>query len=57
MYNVGALSNTHNDIARFEIMVNEVARMDVLQVTELGTVDISQFVVASQVEFTHQLPS
>ena len=33
-------SNTHNDIARFEIMVNEVARMDVLQAMELGIVDI-----------------
>jgi len=50
-------SDTHNDIARFEVTVNEVAGMDVLQVTELGVVDISPSVVASEVEFTHQLPS
>jgi len=37
--------------------VNEVVGMDVLQVTELGIVDISPLVVVSEVEFTHQLPS
>jgi len=31
--------------------------MDVLQVMELGIVDISPSVVVSEVEFTHQLPS
>ena len=41
VYNMGAPSNTHNNIARFEITVNEVVRMDVLQATELGIVDIS----------------
>jgi len=50
-------SDTHNDIARFEVTVNEVAGMDVLQATELGVVDISPLVVVSEVEFTHQLPS
>ena len=50
-------SNTHKDIARFEVAVNEVAGMDVLQATELGIVDISPSVVVSEVEFTHQLPS
>ena len=50
-------SNTHKDIARFEVAVNEVVGMDVLQVTELGIVDISLLVVVSEVEFTHQLPS
>jgi uncharacterized protein YlxP (DUF503 family) len=50
-------SNAHNDIARFEIAVNEVAKMDVLQATELGIVDISPSVVISEVECTHQLPS
>jgi len=38
-------------------MVNEVAKMDVLQATELGIVDISLSVVVSEVEFTYQLPS
>ena len=50
-------SDTHNDIARFEVAVNEVVGMDVLQATELGVVDISPSVVVSEVEFTHQLPS
>ena len=50
-------SDTHNDIARFEVAVNKVPRMDVLQATELGVVDISPSVVVSEVEFTHQLPS
>ena len=50
-------SDTHNNIARFEVMVNEVVGMDVLQVTELGIVDISPSVVVSEVEFTYQLPS
>jgi uncharacterized protein YlxP (DUF503 family) len=57
VYNVGALSDTHDDVARFEIAVNEVARMDVLQATELGIVDIGPSAVVSEVKFTHQLPS
>jgi hypothetical protein len=57
VYNVGVPSDTHDDIARFEIAVNEVARMDVLQATELGIVDISPSAVVSEVKFTHQLPS
>ena len=50
-------SDTHKDIARFEVAVNKVVGMDVLQATELGIVDISPSVVVSEVEFTHQLPS
>ena len=50
-------SNTHKDIARFEVTVNEVVGMDVLQAMELGIVDISPLVVVSEVEFTYQLPS
>ena len=50
-------SDTHKDIARFEVAVNEVVGMDVLQAMELGIVDISPLVVVSEVEFTHQLPS
>ena len=50
-------SDTYKDIARFEVAVNEVAGMDVLQAMELGIVDISPSVVVSEVEFTHQLPS
>jgi len=46
-------SNTHNEIARFEVAVNKVPRMDVLQATELGVVDISPSVVVSEVDFTH----
>lgn len=40
-------------------MVNKVAGMDVLQVTELGIVDIGPSVMVSGIEFafTHQLPS
>ena len=41
MYDVCMLSNTHNDIARFEIAVNKGARMDVLQATKLIIVNIS----------------
>jgi hypothetical protein len=57
VYNIGVLSETHNDVARFEIAVNEVARMYVLQTMELGTIDISSSVVVLEVEFTHQLSS
>ena len=55
VYNVSVTSETHNDVARFEIAVNEVARMYVLQTTDLGTIDISPSVEVSEVEFTHQL--
>jgi len=51
------LSNTHNDIARFEIAVNEAVRMDVLQATKLIIVNISPSVMVTEVEFTYQLPS
>jgi len=51
------LSDTHNDIARFEIAVNKVVRMDVLQATELSIVNISPSVMVTEIEFTHQLPS
>jgi len=51
------LSDTHNDIARFEIAVNKAARMDVLQVTKLIIANISPSVMVTEVEFTHQLPS
>ena len=50
-------SDTHNDIARFEVIVNEVARMGGLQAAELGAIDVSLPVVVTEVEFTHQLPS
>ena len=53
VYNVGMPSDTHNDIARFDIAVDEIARMDVLQATELSTVDISLSVMVSEVVFTH----
>lgn len=55
VYNIGVPSETHNDVARFEIAVDEVVRMYVLQTMELGTVDISPSVIVSEVEFTHQL--
>jgi len=51
------LSNTHNNIARFEIAVNEAARMDVLQAMKLIIVNISPSVMVTEVEFTYQLPS
>jgi hypothetical protein len=51
------LSETHKHVARFEIAVNEVARMYVLQAMELGIVDMSPSAVVSEVKFTHQLPS
>jgi hypothetical protein len=50
-------SNTHNNIARFEVAMNEVVRIDVLQAMELGIVNISLAVVVPEVEFTHQLLS
>jgi hypothetical protein len=50
-------SDTHNDVAGFDVAVNKVPRMDVLQATELGIVDISPSVTVSGVEFTHQLHS
>ena len=56
VYSVGVLSGTHNDVARFDIAMNEVARMYVLQATELGIIDISPSAMALEVEFTHQLP-
>ena len=59
VYNVGLLSETHNDVARFEIAVNKVARMYVLQAMELGIVDMTHMspsAVVSEVEFTYQLP-
>jgi hypothetical protein len=46
-------SDTHNDIARFEVTVNEVARMGVLQAAELEAVDVSLLVVVTEVEFTY----
>jgi len=57
VYDVRVLSDTHNDIARFEIAVNEAARMDILQATKLIIVNISPSVMVTEVEFTHQLPS
>jgi len=50
-------SDTHNDIARLEIAVNKVVRVDVLQAMELSIVDISPSVMVSEVKFTYQLPS
>jgi hypothetical protein len=35
VHHVGLLADAHNDVGRFEITVNEVARMDILQATEL----------------------
>ena len=35
MHYLGIIANTYNNIARFEIMMDEVARMDVLQVRDL----------------------
>jgi hypothetical protein len=57
MYDVGMTSDTHNDIAGFEVAVNKVPRVDVLHAMKLGVVDISPSVVVSEVEFTHQLHS
>jgi hypothetical protein len=56
VYNIGVPTNTHDNIARFEITVNEVARMDVLQAMELDIENISQSVMAPEVKLTHQLP-
>jgi uncharacterized protein YlxP (DUF503 family) len=38
---IGLLADTHDDIARFEVTVDEVARMDLLQATELEAAFIS----------------
>ena len=57
MHHVGLLADAHNDVARFEITVNEVARMDILQATELDIADISPSVKASEIKYINQLPS
>jgi uncharacterized protein YlxP (DUF503 family) len=44
------LADAHNDVARFEIAVNEVARMDILQATELDIADVSPSVKASEIK-------
>jgi hypothetical protein len=35
MHCIGVIADAHNNIARFEIMMDEVARMDVLQMRDL----------------------
>ena len=41
---VGALANPYDKIARFEILVNEIVRMNVLQAMTLDIKDISPLV-------------
>jgi len=42
MHYIGIIANAQNNIARFVIMIDEVARMDVLQMRDLHRlVDIS----------------
>jgi len=54
VHHVGLLADAHNDVARFEIVVNEVATTDILQAKEL---DISPSVKASEIKYINQLPS
>jgi hypothetical protein len=54
VHHVGLLADAHNDVARFEIVVNEVVRTDILQAKEL---DISPSVKASEIKYIYQLPS
>jgi hypothetical protein len=56
VHSIGQLADTHDDIARFEIAVDEVVRMDKLQTTELDAADISRLVTACN-QITHQLLS
>jgi hypothetical protein len=42
--NIGLLANAHDNVTRFEIAVNKVAGVDVLQAGELNT-DISSLVI------------
>ena len=35
------LVDAHNDVARLQVAVNEVVRMDVLQATKLNTANVS----------------
>ena len=41
MHQIGLLADTYNNIARFEIVVNVVVSMDVLQAMKLDAADIS----------------
>jgi hypothetical protein len=49
------LIDTYDDIARFEITVDEVARMDMLQLTELDAADMSPLLTGCN-QITYQLP-
>jgi hypothetical protein len=46
------LSNSNDEVARFKITVNEVARMNELQVADLNIEDISQLFIASWTRLT-----
>jgi hypothetical protein len=46
------LANSHDEVARFKIAVNEVAGMDELQAADLDIEDISQLFIASPMRLT-----
>jgi hypothetical protein len=56
VYNICVLSNTHDNITGIEIMMNEVARMNILQVTELCR-NLSISNMSSELKSTNQLSS
>jgi hypothetical protein len=49
------LPGTHNDIAGFEIAVDEVSGVDVTQATDLAVVHISPLAMRQGIQLTHQL--
>jgi hypothetical protein len=46
------LANSHDEVARFKITVNEVVRMNELQAADLDIEDISQLFITSWTRLT-----
>lgn len=57
VHDIGLVADAYDDVAGFEVTVNNVARMDVLQTTELDITDVNPSVKDTEVKFTYQLPS
>jgi hypothetical protein len=54
VHQVCLFADTCDDIARFKVAVNEVARVDILEVTELNRSNVWQLITL-EAKFTHQL--
>jgi hypothetical protein len=55
VHNTGMLPDTHNDVAGFEITVDEVLGVDVTQATDLAVMHISLLAMRQGIQSTHQL--